>query len=184
MWPWEHAVFAYVVYSLACRVARTTPETGKAVLVLAVASVMPDLIDKPLAWQWGVFENSFGIGHSVFFAIPMSLLAVGVGFRSGNSRIGIAFAVGYLSHLLGDLIPAYILDGEVPIARILWPIGDAGPPTEHVSLTEGIAAYMDLYLAELHSGDPSGYLLMQVVFLLVAIGLWIIDRTPGLPREH
>ena len=49
MWPWEHLAFGYVLYSLGVRTLRGRTPRGPPVLVLAVATQVPDLLDKPLA---------------------------------------------------------------------------------------------------------------------------------------
>ncbi|WP_420877704.1 metal-dependent hydrolase, partial [Rosenbergiella nectarea] len=75
------------------------PPDGAAALAVVFASVAPDLIDKPLAWQFGIVSSGYGIAHSIFIAVPLSALAIWLARRAGRAPVGYAVAVGYLSHL-------------------------------------------------------------------------------------
>lgn len=184
MWPWEHVVFAYLCYSLGCRAAGTRPRGRSAVALLAFGAVLPDLIDKPLAWEWDVFETSYALGHSLFFALPLSGAAVIVARQHGRTRDGVAFAVGYLSHLLGDVVSPAIREGRIASERILWPLGDPAPSHYHGSFVDASRHYLDLYTQAITSGEPDLYLLAQGGIGAVAVGLWIADGLPGVRSKR
>jgi len=61
------------IFTVLSHLFRDSP-TGLEAFAVVLASVLPDLIDKPLAWEYGVFENGYAIGHSLFFAVPLAIL--------------------------------------------------------------------------------------------------------------
>lgn len=79
-------------------------------------STMPDLLDRPLYWL-GLVEDEHTVFHSLFLAIPGSLLAV----RLFGTR-GLAFAVGWLVHIAGDILNVSAGDGPlVAPSYVLFP---------------------------------------------------------------
>ncbi|WP_255170223.1 metal-dependent hydrolase [Natrononativus amylolyticus] len=178
MWPWEHAVVGYLAYSLFCHLYYRESPGGLEALVVVFASVLPDLIDKPLAWEFGVFESGYALGHSVFFAVPLALL-VGTGARLlGRPRVGVAFGVGYLLHLPADVLPAYAEAGHLPLERVLWPVAPVQADERRVGFTDRFAAMVGEYWHELLAGDPSTYMWAQLGLLLAATLLWLYDGAP------
>lgn len=184
MWPWEHALFAYLLYSITSRLLFRRPPDGTAAIAVAVASIAPDLIDKPLAWEFGVFSSGYAVAHSVFFAAPLAVLAVAIARAADRAPVGYAFAMGYLSHLVGDLIPIYVEEGELSLYPVLWPFGERST-TDHSQgfldrFTELFLPYVtDLY-GELFASDPSVYTLFQLSIVTLAIALWVADGMPVL----
>lgn len=184
MWPWEHALFAYLLYSIASRLLFRRPPGGAAALAVAIGAVAPDLIDKPLAWQFGVFSSGYALAHSVFFAVPLSVFVVVLARRAGRGPIGYAMAVGYLSHLVSDVIPIYAEEGELSLVPVLWPLGDRST-TDH---SQGfLNRFMELFWpyvtdlqGELLTFDPSPYTLFQLSIVAFAAVLWIADGMPVL----
>jgi len=179
MWPWEHAAVGYLAYSLFCHAYYRDSPGGLDAFAVVFASVLPDLIDKPLAYQFGVFDTGYALGHSIFFAVPLAVV-IGIGTRQlGRPRAGLAFGVGYLLHLPGDFVPHY-LRGSERFNRVLWPVRDApGNPG-----TDGLADLTWLYFVEywaaLTSGDPPTYLIVQTGMVLFTGLLWLYDGAPVL----
>lgn len=175
MWPWEHVAIAYVIFSLAYKGIGSKPPQGTAVWVLVMAALLPDAIDKPLAWQWNIFETGYGLGHSIFFAIPLTVLILGICWRANRPAHGIAFAIGYLSHLVLDVVPLYLRSGRLELHRILWPIAEAPQPHANESFLDGLQTYLSMAV--------SGIGTSEAVIILVAffgmVGLWILDGMPG-----
>lgn len=178
MWPWEHAAIGYVVFSVLVHLARSRPPTGSETVVVGFASVLPDLIDKPLAWEFGVFPSGYGIAHSIFFAIPLVVAACLLSLSYGRSNLGIGAGVGYLIHLPMDVLPVYVQQGRIPIERVLWPVR-----TSETSYPDGFSGtfvtYFGEYLAEFLSDDPSGYVIAIAVMVVGGILLWTYDGMPG-----
>jgi membrane-bound metal-dependent hydrolase YbcI (DUF457 family) len=169
MWPWGHLAIGYLLYTAFVHLRDRRPPTGLAALALAVGTQFPDLVDKPLAWSFGVLPNGRSLTHSLITTLLLVALVELVARRRGYGSIATAFAVGYLSHLAADaLYPA--LSGDIySLGFLAWPIL---PPVEYeteqsfivhltqVSLDSSVAFELGLGLA---------------VFLL-----WFADGAPGL----
>ncbi|WP_254767743.1 metal-dependent hydrolase [Salinilacihabitans rarus] len=178
MWPWEHAVVGYLAYSLTCRLRYGDAPGGAETLVVVVASVLPDVIDKPLAWEFGVVESGYAVGHSVFAALPLAVAAGLLSRRAGRPRLGVAFGLGYLLHLPGDLVLPAVTGRGVPLVRLLWPVATVeagGPPA---GFAEGFLTMVGGFGARLVAGDlaateSAGLGLVGLTFLL-----WLYDGAP------
>lgn len=184
MWPWEHALFAYLLYSLASHLVLRRPPDGPTALAVVVASQVPDLIDKPLAWQFGIFESGYALGHSVFFVVPLVVFAVVLARHAGRGPVGYGFAVGYLSHLVGDVIPIYVEEGELSPGPVIWPLGERSTTDHSQGLVERFMELFEPYAAdlggELLAMDFTPYTLFQLSIAVFAVCLWIADGMPVL----
>ncbi|MCL7417985.1 MAG: metal-dependent hydrolase, partial [Halalkalicoccus sp.] len=69
--------------------------------------------------------GGYAIGHSVFVAVPLSVLVGALAHRLGRPRVGLAFGAGYLLHLPSDVVPDYPRYGRFPVERVLWPLEQA-----------------------------------------------------------
>lgn len=176
MWPWEHVIVGYLAYSLFSRVVFRESPGGAAALSVIVGSLLPDLIDKPLAWQFGAFETSYALGHSVFFAVPVAVVAAATARYLGRPRTGAGFSMAYLLHLPSDLLPPYVRYGTVAIDRLLWPIR-ATRSEPHVDLADGFLHFFLPYVDRLVAGDP--YLMAHVGLGIATVVLWLADGAPG-----
>jgi hypothetical protein len=143
--PLGHAAFAYLTYvAVAAATDRNLPARW-ALVPLAVGSQFPDLIDKPLAF-YGLLASGRSMGHSVFVAavlvggVAWRVRASGSSTRSGGWRHRLAtvapgaLAVGYATHLVGDVL-APVLAGRLWDARfLLWPLASVPrSPVDDVS---------------------------------------------------
>lgn len=176
MWPWEHVLFGYLCYSLFCHAYYQEPPAGLASLLVVVASVLPDVIDKPLFWQFDVVTSGYTLGHSLLFAVPLAILAGVLAWSQGQGPSGLAFGIGYMLHLVGDVLKSYIDHGTLTAEHILWPIIVADT-TEHAGFVDGVRHNLSMYVSQL--GDPGTYVSLQVSVGAVAVLLWIYDGTPG-----
>ena len=178
MWPWEHALFGYVGYSLVCHAYyRDSPGEYDTAVVL-LAAVLPDVIDKTLFWQFDVFHSGYALAHSILVTVP---LVVGVGLLArggGRPTLGLAFAIGYPLHLVGDVLPIYLSSGEWTIQHLLWPVVVI-EGQERASLLEGFRHNFVPYLQAVIALEPTPALLVQLGIGLAAVGLWIVDGWPG-----
>lgn len=179
MWPWEHAVVGYLAYSLGVHLVRRRPPTALEALAVAVTSVLPDLIDKPLAWEFGLFPSGYGAAHSVFFAVSLAWTALVVAATFRRPGVGLAFGTGYFLHLAGDVVPDALGGGGVPIERVLWPL-----LTVETTYEGGFAGTLLSYLADaagdLLSGPPSVSVLVTLGLTVGCGLLWVYDGMPGL----
>lgn len=180
MMPWEHALFGYIGYSLLVRLLRQdSPTTGETIVVV-LASGGPDLIDKPLAWQFDLFASGYALGHSVFTAVVLSALAVVVARQRGRPRVGLAFAVGYGIHLLGDIAPTSLSE-PVAVRRVLWPLvrgGDGYGTSFRFEAVENLTGYFGWIAEQLISGSPDPYFVALLAAAGLALLLWVDDGLP------
>ena len=91
----------------------------------AVGSQFPDLVDKPLAHQFGVLPSGRVFMHSLPFALPIAAGVLAYGQYTERPRVACAFVVAYLLHVIGDTYRS-LLAGEMP-PDLLWPFVAAQP---------------------------------------------------------
>jgi hypothetical protein len=76
----------------------------RALPVCILGSVVPDLLDKPLAFLFpGIFGTSRTIGHSLLFFV-ITVIAGVLLWHYRNTLLGLVFACGVLSHQVLDAI--------------------------------------------------------------------------------
>ncbi len=181
MMPWEHALVGYIVYSLLVHAVYRSPPASDGTLVLVTASVLPDLIDKPLAWGLGVFTSGYAVGHSALVAVPVVTVVAWAVASRGRPRLGLALSVGYPLHLLGDTLPGYLLGEEASFARLLWPVRPEGAGYEQGFVGEfrsNMTEYFRWLGEQVVSGDPEPYLLALLGVGLAGTALWVYDGMP------
>lgn len=174
MWPWEHLAVGYLCYSLWIHWRHGRPPRGAPVVALAVATQLPDLIDKPLAWGFGVLPSGRSLGHSLLFAVPVTAIVWSVFGR----RIGAAFAIGYASHLLTDVFHPVMLGGSVDYTFLVWPLVER-PPTGADGLLVRTQQILSNFETLVTSPEGVAYLLFTVALLGSAFALWAYDGFPG-----
>jgi hypothetical protein len=181
MLPWEHAAIAYLLYSGYARWRLGELPAGWPVLVVLFASQLPDLIDKPLAWEFGILPSGRSLAHSVFFGIPLSAVVVGIASRRGEPTVGSAFAIGYLSHLATDALPMYP-GASLDLGDVLWPlVGDESSSSSH----EQDFLERTVYLLTRNSPSAlelSPELVLGLVFPGIALLVWNLDGRPGVRK--
>lgn len=177
VWPWEHLALGYLLYS-GYRRARGRRPRGGPVLVLAFATQFPDLVDKPLAWSLGVLPGGTSLAHSALVAVPVLVVVAALAARLGVPAVGPAFAIGYLSHLLGDVLYPALTGGGLGGRFLLWPLVSAPAGDYSGVLVEFLQLWGD-YLAFLLTPAGVTYLLFEVAFLSAALVVWVLDGRPG-----
>jgi hypothetical protein len=170
MFPWGHAAVGYLFYALLVRSRGESAPLGGPVLALAIGTQFPDIIDKPFGWylDLGLIPSGRSLFHSLFVATGIVLGIALLMRRYGREELGIAFAVGYLSHLVSDgLYPA--LAGEWGgLAYLVWPLIEQPPET----------GYSILEMLITGAQTPIG--IFEFGLFVVAASLWTHDRMPGL----
>lgn len=177
MWPWDHVAAAYLCYSLYARLRGRRP-SGVVAAVVVAAALAPDAIDKPLAWWLAVLPSGRSLGHSAFTATAVVAAAAVVQLRTRIRGLTAAVAVGWGSHLLGDVAYPLVVKGDLRVGFLLWPVvpaGDDPTPDAVGHLSELFASFLG-YLA-----TPAGatYLLADLALLLGALAVWVADGAPG-----
>lgn len=187
MWPWEHLAFGYILYSGYMQLRHGRPPAHYPVIALAVASQLPDLIDKPLAWTVAILPTARSLGHSIFVATLVIVVVILLGRRYGVPAIGPAVAIGYLSHLLGDVIyevMRQLLAGETVTVEtvnfLLWPLVRQ-PVRETPGLIRRTVGLFDEFATFLDTPAGHVYIALEVGLLLVAVLYWFVDGWPGVP---
>ncbi|SEH10663.1 LexA-binding, inner membrane-associated putative hydrolase [Natronorubrum sediminis] len=180
MWPWEHAIVGYLAYSLFCHTVYRDSPGGLEAFAVVFASVLPDLIDKPLAWEYGIFDSGYALGHSIFFAVPLSLFVGIVAHSLGRPRTGLAFGLGYLLHLPSDVVDAYVREGVYQPELMYWPVETTGSHGHSRNFLEQFFLLFSQYQSELLAGDLSTYMWIQIGMASGAALLWLYDGAPVL----
>ncbi|EMA02072.1 hypothetical protein SAMN05443574_11194 [Haloarcula vallismortis] len=98
------------------------------VLLLLVATQLPDIIDKPLAWTVALLPSGRMLAHSLVVSLPMLTVVVLLAARWGYVRSAAVFSAGYLSHIAGDFYPIVWLGTEYYFfPNLFWPLSAANP---------------------------------------------------------
>ena len=177
MWPWEHLAVAYVLYSLFTNVVRRRSPSTRETIAVVVGSQLPDLVDKPLAWTFGITETGYSIGHSMFVA-PIVCLAVYVAAaRSGERRLAGAFSLAYLSHLLTDVLNPIRYGRPLEPRVVLWPISSP-PAGDHGGFVDHFGVYIVRHVNALLEGGLSTDAAFQVFLMVAVLALWLYDGAP------
>lgn len=186
MFPWGHIAVGYLCYSLACHLRGHTP-SGVPTIALVIGTQFPDLVDKPLSWSFDLLPAGV-FAHTVFVAIPTSILAIVIARRYSRTELGIAFAVGYLSHLVADVVPTLVFtnDPDPTYWFLFWPImarpgvDVSNPivgPGAGAGLLTNAAYYFEEYVNSLVDAGPRG--LVYITLAIIVIALWLYDGHPG-----
>ncbi|AQL43337.1 hypothetical protein BV210_11835 [Halorientalis sp. IM1011] len=170
MWPWGHAAVGYLLYTAYRWFRFDLRPHGVAVVALAVGTQFPDLIDKPLAWQFALLPNGRSFGHSLLVAAVLLAVVWVVARRFDARESVVAFGIGYVGHLFGDaLYPA--LAGDFHYVGFLgWPL----IPAIEYDLSSGG------FLDHLFALDLGSLALFELGLTVVAVGLWYHHGCPGL----
>lgn len=178
MWPWTHALFGYACYSLAVHAGFRRRPTDLPAIVAVFAAVLPDVIDKPLAWTFGITASGYGPAHSLLLGAPMATIVGLLLWRAGRHEAGFGFLIGYASHLLGDLLFQLFDEGELVIAVVLWPVAATGSDSTG-GLLHHFLFFAHRYAGQIRSGEATTYLVATIVLAVAVLLLWILDGFPG-----
>ncbi|KAB1189952.1 metal-dependent hydrolase [Haloferax sp. MBLA0076] len=179
MWPWEHVAVGYLLVSVWSRVAKR-PLDSRAAIAVLVGTQFPDLVDKPLAWSLDILPSGISVAHSIFVSVPLSILVVLVARRFEVTTVGVAFALGYLSHIPADLFYSGFFFGNYgALGSFLWPISH-GPDSSAAGLFTQTWYYLSRFLVYLRQPEAWAYLLFEGILLGSAFLAWVSDGRPGL----
>lgn len=181
MWPTGHLAFAYLSYRgyLWRREATSIPDLP--VVALGVGALLPDLVDKPLAWTLALLPSGRSLAHSLFTALALGVALYVLARGTRYLVVAGALYLGHLSHLLGDALPG-VLMGYVSAAYFLnWPLG---PHPVYEQDSSFVAHFEGLWetLGQMAQGNlaSAGFLPVEMGLVVVAGVLWVVDGTPGL----
>lgn len=168
MWPWGHLAVGYLLYSLGRRWQGRRPD-AMAVFLVAVGTLLPDLVDKSLAWHFGVLSSGRSMAHSLLVAaVVLAVLYVVIAPRIGRSPI-VALGVGWLSHPLADFPFERALAGEFEyLTYFVWPLL---PPPQYETDKS--------FLAHVAAYELGPFEAFQLVLFALAAYVWYLDGRPG-----
>lgn len=138
------------------------------VVLVALGTQLPDLVDKPLAWTFHILPSGRTLAHSLFALIAVCTLVGYYYRRRGRPDLGVAFAVAYGSHLIGDGY-SFLLSGKYAyLSSLGWPLLPPPPFNGDES-----------FLAHVPEFAFTPGLLAQVTLLTILYIVWIEDGAPG-----
>lgn len=172
MWPMGHVAVAYLCLVAFDRFRGVRRPDDVAVLIVVFAALLPDLVDKPLAWYLGALPSGRSLMHSLVVLVPLCLAVGALAWYYDRPVWGMAFAIGVLSHAILDALPALWRE-DTSIAFLFYPIVTVESYGE-----EGAPGVWALLLDSL--GDP--YFLVEFPLLAIAGVFWYRHGMPGLAR--
>lgn len=128
MYPAGHFLFAAVPLTAYTVYRRRQLPSGTLVFVLLVATQLPDVIDKPLAWSFAVLPSGRMLAHSLVISLPLLSAVVLFAARRGRGRTAVVFSAGYLSHIVGDFYSILWRGTDYYFfPNLFWPLLPANP---------------------------------------------------------
>ncbi|WP_168191190.1 metal-dependent hydrolase [Haloprofundus sp. MHR1] len=170
MWPWGHAALGYLLYRLLTWQREWRLSDGP-VIALAIGTQFPDLIDKPLAWTFGVIPSGRSLTHSLISAAIILTVVLYITRRSSRKSLGIGFAVGYLSHLLGDALSPLLELDVVFLRFLLWPLY---PPPPYESDSSFLVHFLNM--------EMDSFFMFELAIFFLGVVVWVYDGYPGLQK--
>ncbi len=172
MWPWTHLGFGYLLVSLLWRL-RARRVDGAVAVAAALGTQFPDLVDKPLAWAFGVLPAGRSLAHSAVTAAVVSAVVLYVAGRRDRVDPALAFVLGYGSHLAGDALPKLPAGEFDSLTFLLWPL----LPLPDYDGADPVVANVAEAAAE-----PVASLLAspgRLALLVLVVVVWGADGFPG-----
>lgn len=96
--------------------------------VAMFASLLPDIVDKPLAWIFGVIPSGRMGLHSLPIAIPIVVAVLVVALHTDRLAHGVVFTWGYLAHIAADFRSVLTVGPDYYYyPNLFWPLLEANP---------------------------------------------------------
>lgn len=168
MWPWAHAASGYLLYRL-WLAYRGGDIDGAGAIVLGVGTFLPDLIDKPFAWTFGILTSGRSLSHSLLVVALVFTVAWMVLDAKRQRTLLAVGTFGVVIHILGDVAPLLLEGHWYEAGFLIWPVLRPTEPDEMASFLEHLLAI-----------GPTPFFIFQTILTLVAIVVWVRDGRPGL----
>ena len=161
--------------------SRARHQSG-AVRGLLVASQLPELVEKSLAWQGGLLSSGRALAHLVVVAAPLALAVLGLVRRRNRPPLSVAVAGGVLSQLATDAVPLSP-GGSTRLDSVLWPVVIYESSVDAAAADSGTAAHTGDILIGASPSLVAGAPTLEVGVRLGLVGLagcvWLADGGPG-----
>jgi len=181
MWPWGHLLVGYLVYTAGIRLWHRRAPDGAPVVLVAVGTQVPDLIDKPANWYFDIFDGR-AMGHSLLTMVPVCVAGYLLARHYERGALGVGLSVGVVTHLVTDA-KAGLLAGNITEGApyLLWPVLPAPTyPSEslfdHIRRLAGSLGAIDLSSV---SAILTSELALHVGIFLGLLLIWALDGFPG-----
>jgi hypothetical protein len=126
-----------------------------------------------------VLPTGQSLAHSLLFALPLIGLVVALARASGRTAVGLAFGVGYLSHLPADAVYPVVFGGGLRGSFLLYPLVEI-EPYAMPGLGPRLAAMADNVGPLLSSPLGILYVLADALLVTAAFVVWYRRDCPGL----
>lgn len=136
---------------------------------MSVGALLPDLIDKPLAWRFTVLPHGRTFAHSLVIGGVVLVVVGYVARRYGQQGAFRAFAIGYLAHLAGDAYQPFLAGNLADLFFLAWPLMAAPTTGETVGV-----------VAQLRQVEPTPFFLFGVAVTLLGGVAWWFHGRPGI----
>lgn len=128
MQPTTHAVIALLPVIAYYLTRHRRVPSGALVLIALFAGLFADIVDKPLAWTFGLIPSGRMIAHSIVVSIPLLFVMLLAAHKTDKLRYGIVFAWGHLSHIAGDFYPILFKGRDFYFySNVFWPVMEPNP---------------------------------------------------------
>lgn len=171
VFPLGHLAVGYLCYVGYCRYSGrpATLPALKILFILAVATQLPDLVDKPLA-HVGILASGRSLGHSLLFLLPLSATVWWFSVSREMQHISIVGTLGVLSHLGADSYRAILSGDWAALRYLLYPL--ISPVTYP---NDGVSPALRIYR---HYTTPQFTVETAVILLGLGIAVWQFATTP------
>lgn len=169
MWPWGHLAVGYLLYSIWIHLRKRQRPNGRGTVALAFGTQFPDLVDKPLAWTFGILPNGRSLTHSLFVATFVIVVLSVLLRRRNEAAVAAAFSIGYLSHLFGDALYPFLGGNYYAVGFLAWPV----LPAVEYSTEPSFGAHLRTLTLE-------SFVSVELALGLFVFVLWLLDGAPGI----
>lgn len=122
MFPAEHLIVALIpTCMIIIGINRELPEPS-VIGAVFLGSQFPDLIDKPLAFQFGAIPTGRVFIHSLPIALPFLIAVVMFGQRTNRLPLALVFSFALLTHLITDTHHLLIAPNPSLSPDLFWPL--------------------------------------------------------------
>ncbi|MXR52985.1 hypothetical protein GRX03_15405 [Halovenus sp. WSH3] len=172
--PIKHVILALLPVVCYTVLRERTLPSGPIMLIAVAGGLAADVIDKPLAWQFGVVPSGRMVAHSLVLSVPVLVAVVVLAARLDQLFAGLVFAWGHLSHIATDF-RSVLFHGTDSywFPNLFWPLLPANPDRT-VGYGDNLPMFDAVFLLEVA--------LLVVIFgyIAVDIGATIRERRqPG-----